>query len=260
MAPVLGGFAGNYNRRHRRSGYVFQNRFKSILCDENSYLLELIRYIHLNPIRAKVVENLSDLSQYPWTGHAGILGRHGQEWHLIEEVLLLFGRSRHKAQQRYVDFMEAGILDSATKNLSGGGLVRSYGGWESICRYRKEHLLCIGDERILGESSFVEQVLEADEIEIELKSRLARDGWNLEKLIAHVCRRSCVRQAELLARSRNGSVSEAKAIICYLGVEKLGLKSRELADRLRISQPAVSKWISKGRESDKENNWSEIFS
>ena len=55
MAPVLGGFAGNYNLRHHRSGYVFQNRFSSILCDEDSYLLQLVRYIHLNPLRAMMI-------------------------------------------------------------------------------------------------------------------------------------------------------------------------------------------------------------
>ena len=59
MAPLLGGYAGSYNRRHRRSGYVFQNRYESILCDEESYLLELIRYIHLNRERneARLLES-----------------------------------------------------------------------------------------------------------------------------------------------------------------------------------------------------------
>ena len=58
MAPVLGGSAGNYNRRHNRCGYVFQNRYKSILIDADAYLLELVRYIHLNPVRARF--------QKPW--------------------------------------------------------------------------------------------------------------------------------------------------------------------------------------------------
>ena len=56
MAPLLGGYAGHYNRRHRRSGYVFQNRYKSILCDADAYLLELMRYIHLDPLRAAIVK------------------------------------------------------------------------------------------------------------------------------------------------------------------------------------------------------------
>ena len=66
LAPVLGGFAGAYNRRHGRSGYVFQNRFTSILCDEDNYLLELTRYIHLNPVRAGIVDTLEALDHYRW--------------------------------------------------------------------------------------------------------------------------------------------------------------------------------------------------
>jgi hypothetical protein len=259
MAPVLGGFAGNYNRRHHRSGYVFQNRFASILCDEDSYLLELIRYIHLNPLRAKMVQDLSELGRYPWTGHAGVLGRHRQKWHLVDEVLLHFGKSRRQARKGYADFVEAGASDSNAKSLSGGGLVRSHGGWESIERIRKEHIFCIGDERILDESHFVEQALKADEIAIEFKSKLLRDGWDLDRLIGHVCAHYRVKQSDLLQRSRKDSVSRAKAIICYFGVERLGLKSREIADQLEISQPAVSKWIAKGRKVSQESSWSDLF-
>lgn len=77
IAPLLGGYAGYYNRSHQRSGYVFQNRYKSILVDEESYLLELIRYIHLNPMRAKILSALEELDKYPWTGHAGLVNKTG---------------------------------------------------------------------------------------------------------------------------------------------------------------------------------------
>ncbi|MET0028813.1 MAG: transposase [Candidatus Thiodiazotropha sp.] len=80
MSPLLGGYAGHYNRHHRRSAYVYQNRYKSILCDEDSYLLELVRYIHLNPLRADMVKSLSDLDRYPWTGRATLMGYRKQDW------------------------------------------------------------------------------------------------------------------------------------------------------------------------------------
>jgi putative transposase len=149
MAPLLGGYAGYYNRRYGRSGYVFQNRFTSILCDEQSYLLSLVRYIHLNPLRAGLVESLSALADYPWAGHAGMLSRHRQRWHRSEEMLARFGQSRRHAIRRYLEFLGAETSASCEINLAGGGLVRSHGGWEGIARLRKEHLQCIGDERIL---------------------------------------------------------------------------------------------------------------
>ena len=69
------GYAVTFNKRHKRSGYLFQNRYKSIVCEEDPYLLELIRYIHLNPLRAKLVQDLKELDKYPWAGHSAILGR-----------------------------------------------------------------------------------------------------------------------------------------------------------------------------------------
>lgn len=64
MRKLLSGFATAYNRRHNRAGYVFQNRFKSILCDEDEYLLQLVRYIHLNPVKAGLVANVDELDRY----------------------------------------------------------------------------------------------------------------------------------------------------------------------------------------------------
>jgi putative transposase len=67
MRRVLTGYAIGYNYKHRRSGHLFQNRFKSILCQEDPYLKELVRYIHLNPLRAKIVPDLKILNSYPYS-------------------------------------------------------------------------------------------------------------------------------------------------------------------------------------------------
>jgi len=164
MAPVLGGFAGSYNRRNNRCGYVFQNRYKSILIDADSYLLELIRYIHLNPVAAGMIAGVNELARYPWTGHSGILNRHKQDWHAVNAALAHFGATPRVARSAYIRFLKAGETDSRDTNLSGGGLIRSHGGWEDIERLRKEHVSCIGDERILGSSEFVEMALRQDHI------------------------------------------------------------------------------------------------
>ena len=80
MRKLLTGYAISYNRRHRRWGYLFQNRFKSIVCEENAYFTELVRYIHLNPLRAKLVKNLSQLDCYRWSGHSVLMGKIENEW------------------------------------------------------------------------------------------------------------------------------------------------------------------------------------
>jgi len=75
MRRLMTGYAVTFNKRHKRSGHLFQNRYKSVICEEDPYLLELIRYIHLNPLRARLLQDFKELDKYPWTGHSAILGR-----------------------------------------------------------------------------------------------------------------------------------------------------------------------------------------
>jgi putative transposase len=69
MRRLLTGYAVSFNKRHQRTGHLFENRYKSILCEEEPYLLELVRYIHLNPLRAGITKDLKSLGSYPWSGH-----------------------------------------------------------------------------------------------------------------------------------------------------------------------------------------------
>jgi putative transposase len=75
MRRLLTGYAVTFNRRHRRHGHLFQNRYKSILCQEEVYLKELVRYIHLNPLRAKIVDDLKQLDNYAFCGHSALMDR-----------------------------------------------------------------------------------------------------------------------------------------------------------------------------------------
>ncbi len=75
MRRLLTGYAIEFNRKHRRFGHLFQNRYKSIICDLDPYLMELVRYIHLNPLRAGLVNNMEELEIYPWCGHGILTGK-----------------------------------------------------------------------------------------------------------------------------------------------------------------------------------------
>jgi hypothetical protein len=70
-------YAQRFSRRPKRNGHLFQNRYKSFLCEEDPYLLELLRYVHLNPIRAGIINDLSELNEYSLTGYAAIMGESG---------------------------------------------------------------------------------------------------------------------------------------------------------------------------------------
>ena len=80
MRRLLSGYAISYNIRHKCYGHLFQNRYKSIVCEEDAYFRELVCYIHLNPLRAKLVKSLRGLDGYPWCGHNVIMGKKQHEW------------------------------------------------------------------------------------------------------------------------------------------------------------------------------------
>ena len=109
MRRLLTGYGVSFNRRNNRHGQLFQNRYKSIICHEDSYLLELVRYIHLNPLRAKVVADLKGLDSYSYCGHSVLMGRKKKEWQAVEYVLRFFGKRPGEARKKYRSYVEKGI-------------------------------------------------------------------------------------------------------------------------------------------------------
>jgi REP element-mobilizing transposase RayT len=121
MRRLLTGYAVAFNHRHQRHGHLFQNRYKSILVEEEPYLRELSRYIHLNPLRAKVVRDLAALDRYPWTGHSTLVGRVPRRWQAVTEVLGAFGQQVRAARHRYRQFVADGLPQGRRPDLQGGG-------------------------------------------------------------------------------------------------------------------------------------------
>ncbi len=129
MRRLLTGYAVSFNRRHRRHGQLFQNRYKSILCQEDLYLLELVRYIHLNPLRTGIGKELKELDKYPYCGHSVLMGKYKREWQDADYILRFYNSKNLTARRRYRKYVEKGIGDGRRPDLVGGGLVRSAGGW-----------------------------------------------------------------------------------------------------------------------------------
>ena len=156
----LTGYAFGYNRRHKRFGHLFQNRYKSILCEEDPYFRELVRYIHLNPVRAGLVADLQELETYPWCGHCVVLGRKENDWQDRDYILGWFGEKEKTARQAYRRYVEEGLPLGQRPDLVGGGLIRSQGGWSNVISMRRQEDREMSDERILGSGDFVEQLMD----------------------------------------------------------------------------------------------------
>ena len=121
MRSLLTGFATVFNRRHHRVGHLFQNRYRSIVCEAERHFLELVRYIHLNPLRAGIVHNVDDLEDYAYTGHSTLLSTVRRDWQSTDEVLAHFGRHSGWARAAYRKF----ICDGALHGPSGDRLPRA---------------------------------------------------------------------------------------------------------------------------------------
>jgi len=169
MRRLLTGYAIYFNRKYNRAGHLFQNRYKSILCQEDAYLLELVRYIHLNPLRAEVVFDIQSLDKYKYSGHAAIMGKKKNDWQVTDDVLRLFDDRLSSARRRYREYVQDGISAGKRPDLGGGGLVRSVGGWHALKGLRKIKAYMKGDERILGDSDFFEGVLKHSQEAYERK-------------------------------------------------------------------------------------------
>ena len=113
MQKLLTSYGVYFNKKHNRSGYLYQNRYKSIQCSTESYFLELLRYIHLNPVRSGSVESVGMLSSYPWTGHGALLGKVSRDWQETQSALSCFAKAEDTARIKYNNF----LLEGLDKNI-----------------------------------------------------------------------------------------------------------------------------------------------
>jgi len=256
MKRLLTGYAVNYNRLHNRSGHLFQNRYKSILCQEDPYLLELIRYIHLNPLRAKVISDYKSLAGYPYCGHSVIIGRKKINWQDTEYILRLFGDKEAIAKRRYSQFVHNGIEQGSRPNLTGGGLLRSHGGWTGIKALRESGDYQKGDERILGNGAFVKEVLAKAEERFKDKYRLKAEGFDMDKMIGRVAEITQLTPEQILDTIRDIKRVEARSLLCFWATDKLGLTQSQLALLLNLTPSAISHAVRRGRILVENNSYS----
>ncbi len=215
MRRLLTGYAYNFNRKHGRSGHLFQNRYKSILCDRDPYLLELVRYIHLNPIRAGMVKDLVELEEYGWCGHGGLTGKQKNDWQERDYVLSFLGGKEKRAISAYRKFVETGKDQGRRPELVGGGLVRSMGGWSRVLSLRRQGEPETHDDRILGDGNFVQAILEEADQGLVRQIRARKKIGSLSRIIKERCQEVGVNEAELRSGIRRKVVSELRKEICF---------------------------------------------
>ena len=286
MRRLMTGYAVTFNIRHRRSGHLFQNRYKSVVCEEDPYLLELIRYIHLNPLRAKLVEDLKALDKYPWTGHSAILGRrkntlipeptkrHNKKiftplnptnvGHLTGAEIPLFIEEHKYLSEKTVE----DVLQYFGKNLKEAR--RRYREFveKGINQGRREDLQGGGlirssggdkaallglkkEEREKGDARILgsgDFVAQALKKANELHERSINFRISLNELIKRVSKDRKIDLKDLISSKRKKDISNTRAIISYLAAIELRHSGAKIASELKLSEKSVSRCIERGKK------------
>ncbi len=248
MRRLLTGYAVSFNLRHKRSGHLFQNRYKSILCQEDTYLLELVRYIHLNPLRTGLASSMRQLERYRYCGHGVLMAIRKNDWQDTEYVLKLFSKRAAAAREHYREFVAKGIKTGRRPDLTGGGLIRTAGGWAALKAYRQQKIHIKGDERILGESDFVESVLAEQNERLERRYRIQMLGYDFDKALGRVAQIFELKPQEVSGTVRVHRRVKARSLLCYWAVSELGMVGAEVARRLKMSNSGVSRSVVRGEK------------
>lgn len=214
MQSLLYRHSSYFNRTYKTRGHLFQARYRAILCDRDAYLLELVRYLHLNPVRAGLVARPED---YPWSSHPAYLGKARWPFLSVEPVLGQFGEQRGAIRARYRKFVE-----------------------EVIRQGPRPDLYAVTDGRFLGDESFV-----ADARRHQREERETRPAMqiSLEELLSTVAQHCGVISAHLRGSEKTRRLVQARRIVAVLAVELGGYTQRQVANFLRCDPASVSSGI-----------------
>jgi putative transposase len=229
MRRLLTGYAGAFNRRHQRVGHLFQNRDTSVVVEEEPYLLELVRYLHLNPLRAQVVPDLRQLDRYPWTGHSALVG---------DGPPSLAGDPDGPRPLWPPPPGSPGVA-APTSTGAASGAVSGAGRWSSVSG---------GAGRPTGAMSGSWAPARSSTRSGARWRRPRPPGPRraLEPLVGRVCRQVGLPREAVGGEGRRIAVQQARAGLAYLWVEVLGHLGRPLAPVLGVQPAAIPKAARRG--------------
>ncbi|RPJ37514.1 MAG: hypothetical protein EHM27_12970 [Deltaproteobacteria bacterium] len=245
MRRLLTGYAIYYNRRYSRRGHLFQDRYKSIVCDKDSYLLELVRYLHLNPMRAGIVRNLEELNKYKWSGHSVLVGKSPIVWQEKDYVLMRFGDNSRKAILNYLRYMGEGKAQEHRPELVGGGFIRSLGGWSRVVTLRDRGEMIEHDSRILGDGDFVKRILGEAEKGLRRQIYVKEKKDIITRAVGDYCAKEGILESEILQGGQRWKVAKARATIAFQLSRDWGISMAEIARNLGVSTSAIANAIQK---------------
>ena len=231
MARLNTGYARSFNRRHRRNGYLFENRFKSRLAEDDADLIGLVVYTHRNPLAAGLVDSLEALERYPWCGHPALVGHRAPlAFESVEASLSLFAHDGAAARR----CLRASMVRRASDPVSA----------TRVCKGHRREIPIFPSLARQERSSPGGSRSRTKDIEVQTGTDA---HLTIADLIAKVSRIFGVSRDELCSPCQRREPARARATVAHLAVEKLGLPGKAVAAALRVSPSAVSHALRRGR-------------
>jgi REP element-mobilizing transposase RayT len=224
LKPVFGSYAQWWNRKYRHVGHVFQSRYKAILCQSDAYLGTLVRYIHLNPVRAKIVRHAEE---YQWSSHRVYLRQRREPWVDVEPVLRQFGKTKKQAIAQYVAFVRAGEGEGHREDFYQGVEGRMLGDAEFVETIKKK----VGDVKPMGK-----------------RQERTQPGLTWQDLVERVERETGVKKQAIFGRGRKPEQLLCKEALIYAAHEWLGMRTIEIARRMGVDPSSCSRRYAVARE------------
>jgi REP element-mobilizing transposase RayT len=215
MRFVASGYARSTNRKMGRSGHLFERRHRLVLVSANSYLKQLVRYIHQNPVRAGMVD---DLAAYRWSSHSAYVGAGKPDWLTVDWVLSMFAESELIARQRYCAFVQRRSDEVLANLFKAGGA---------------------SDDRMLGDDEFGKDVAQA--------ASTVPPARTLDKIIASYCAAYGVAEVELVSKSRARRNARIRAEIAREALEVNAATLATIARRFGRCESVVSRGVARLR-------------
>ncbi|HDP69351.1 MAG TPA: hypothetical protein ENN38_00880 [Actinobacteria bacterium] len=214
MQGIQQSYTQYFNRRYNRVGHLFQGRYKAILCEKDPYLLELIRYIHLNPVRSKMVDCPS---KYPWSSHPVYLDKKRIKFIETDKMLLMFSKNKSKARELYLKFI-----------------------FEEKDARHKEEFYNLSEQQCLGREEFIEEIKKRTKTtqEFEKKSSLIK----LVKVIADLTK---IAEESIKSSNRESKVVEARNLFIFISVRQLGYGCAEVARFLKKDTSSITRALNR---------------
>jgi putative transposase len=236
MRPLNSKYARWKRKRENKRGYLFQDRFKSLATQDQGYVEELVRYIHLNPVRAGICRSIEDLACYAWCGHAGLIGKKKYDFQNTADVLRRFGEENHTAIAAYKEFIVRGMVSDDGQKFN------------DLIRQGSNDKVDQNDHKcwVIGDPEFVKSALEQDKARRLRIAPYQKESVTVQTIVEDIARQMGIEANEMLTRGRKSDRSIGRKIVAAIAHRTYGIPITEIARHFNIGHSSISRMLEQG--------------